>query len=604
MNARSEHRIGRRAVVALAVVGSAWGIAASGVVSTVVERIVLGAAPGPADSVVRWPAKDVDCPAGASLRHADAAGGGRAVMWCESLAGGRPVRHGPYLELYADGTTARQGSYARGRQVGTWVRWAPGGGIETITTLRPGESNRHIPSPEELCPPGTMRHRSFGFDDRRRMWSSCTTPVKQGSPVLTGPYVTWDEEEAPASGGTRYVLREIMNHRNDERHGAHLVFAGPFGREAVVERETFDNGRLEGESQGFYLDGTTREMRHYHEGELDGVRVGYAPDGSERWRVTYERGRRVAAEGDLTVANEPCPESTVPTFSADGKTAFCARRYLHFLERNGPYAVWDEAGRIVESGLYESDEKKKLWIAPEGVALPPEVSDQTLVAEIELFVGDEAYNPDLTPRGDEARAPINIWLRDNDSKEYPHPRTEVRGNLVEVYGLPPGSYYMNVEVDANAANDVQWPGDLVASVDFAVAEREITRRSAPLLYTIHLLAPWDNNQDIPGWRYPCQDPKAVLDGPVRFAWERPPVDSRVAVSYSYRLTRRECDSNAEIEVVDGKTSTPELMLDLPPSRPGEVYEWGVAAWANGKAIGELMTFAGGGYGWSLRFRVP
>jgi hypothetical protein len=76
------------------------------------------------------------------------------------------------------------------------------------------------------------------------------------------------------------------------------------------------------------------------------------------------------------------------------------------------------------------------------------------------------------------------------------------------------------------------------------------------------------------------------------------------VTYSYRLTRRECDSNSEIEVVDGKTAVPELALELPPSRPGELYEWSVAAWADGKAIGQLMTFAEGGYGWSFRFRVP
>ncbi|HET9767014.1 MAG TPA: hypothetical protein VFS60_09205 [Thermoanaerobaculia bacterium] len=312
----------------------------------------------------------------------------------------------------------------------------------------------------------------------------------------------------------------------------------------------------------------------------------------------------LATEGDLRVANEPCPEPSVPTFAADGKSAFCARRYQHFLERTGPYVVWDAAGRVVESGLYESNEKKKLWIAPEGVELPPEVSDQTQVAAIELFVGDEPYSPDRAPRGEDKTDPVHVWFRSNGDMGYPRPRTEIRDNLVEVYGLAPGSYYMEVDVDANASNGVNWPGDLVAALDFSVAEREVTRRPAKLLYTIHLRAPRDNNVEIPGWRYPCKDPQAVLAGPVHFAWERPPVDPAIAISYKNRLTRRECDSNQEIERADGETTVPALTLELPSSRPGELYEWGVSAWAGDKVIGQLMTFAGGGYGWSLRFRVP
>ena len=606
MNAPSRNRVARRAVAALAVVGAAWALSASGVVEVIVQRLALGKAPGPADFVTRLSANDVECPSGTSLRRSDPAPDGRAKLWCETTAALRSVRHGSYIELYPDGSTARQGSYLRGRQVGAWVRWAPAGKAETVTVLRPGESSRHIPEPEELCPPGTTRHRSFGFDDRRRMWSECTAPGtkgKQGKEVLAGPHVTWDEEPAP-DGGTRYVLRDLMTYRDDERHGPHLVFAGPFAREMVVERETYDDGRLVGESRSFFLDGTVRESRNYREGELDGVRVGYAPDGSERWRVTYELGRVLATKGDLTVANEPCPEPSVPTFAADGKSAFCARRYQHFLERSGPYIVWDAEGRVVESGLYESNEKKRLWIAPEGVELPPEVSDQTQVAAIELFVGDEPYSPDRTPRGEEKTDPVHVWFRSNRDMGYPRPRTEIRGNLVAVYGLAPGSYYMEVDVDANTSNDVNWPGDLVAALDFSVTEGEVTRRPAKLLYTIRLRAPRDNDIEIPGWRYPCKDPQAVLAGPVHFAWERPPVDPAIAVSYKYRLTRRECDTNQEIERADGETTVPALTLELPSSRPGELYEWGVSAWAGDKVIGQLMTFAGGGYGWSLRFRVP
>jgi len=402
-SARLKPSIVRRSAIALAIVGAAWSLAASGAVSMVTERIALWVIPGPAAEVVRWSAQDLECPAEASPRRTGASGEGLATVSCEVLVDSRAVRHGPFLELYPDGTTARQGSYAHGMQVGKWVRWAPNGEIETFTSLRVGEASRYIPSPEDLCPSGALHHRFFFYDGpRTTMQSSCTMPAKQAKPALTGPYVTWDEERTP--GGARYALREIITYRDDARHGPHLVFEGPFGHEALVERETYEGGLPEGESRAFFVDGTPRERRTYRHGQLDGIRIGYTPDGRERWRVTYAQGLRVAAEGDLTVAKEACPGSTVPTFSADARMAFCALGDPGFLERNGPYVRWDGDGRVVESGLYENNQKKELWIAPEGVVLPPKVSDQALVAEIELRVGDEAYSPDDTPRRDRSRS--------------------------------------------------------------------------------------------------------------------------------------------------------------------------------------------------------
>lgn len=602
MRARSRAQIVRRLVALIACLVAAWSLAATDVVSRVAELVAaIGTPPGPADAVVRRSADDFECPPGAELRRGEAAGGG-AALWCEAPDGPRSVRQGAYLELYPDGTTARQGSYERGMQVDAWVRWTPGGEVAKLTALVPGEASRFIPNPEDLCPAGATRARSFGFDDRPRMWSSCVAVTAGGARVLQGPYVVWDE--VPGPRGPRYLLREITTYRDDERHGPHLVFEGPFGRESLVERDTYDSGRLEGDSLAFYRDGTPREARHYRHNELDGVRVGYAPDGSERWRVSYAQGRWIAAEGDLTVAGQPCPEPTVPTFSADGRELFCARRQQHFLVREGPFVAWDADGNVEESGLYENDEKKELWAAPVGVELPPKVGDDVQVAEIELRLGDEAYAPDVAARPAGATKPYNIWFRDNRTKKYPYPRTALRDSVVEVYGLPPGSYYMEIDIDANPANQLQWPGDLVAALDFRVSARETTRKPARLLYTLHLLAPRDNDQSIPGWGYPCQDEKAVLAGPVRFAWQRPPLAAGIPLEYVYRLTRRDCDSNREIAAVDTTTFDTEATLDLPPSRPGEHYEWSLAARASGQPVGQLMTFGeGGGYGWSLAFRV-
>jgi hypothetical protein len=238
------------------------------------------------------------------------------------------------------------------------------------------------------------------------------------------------------------------------------------------------------------------------------------------------------------------------------------------------------------------------------VELPPKVSDDVLVADIELLAGTEAYAPDLTERPAGETEPVDIWFRDNVSKKYPHPRTEVRGSVVEVYGLPPGSYYMKVEIDANPSNELQWPGDLTASVDFRVQEREVTRKPAQLLESLHLLAPWDNDKPIPGWRYPCKDAKAVLRGPVRLVWEPPKVAAGMPVEYLYRLVRHECESHRRLEVLDTTVAETAVELDLPPSRPGEMYSWSLAARVDGQAVGQLMTFGeGGGYGWSVSFRV-
>jgi antitoxin component YwqK of YwqJK toxin-antitoxin module len=551
--------------------------------------------------------------------------------------------HGPYLELFPDGSTARQGLYRGGVQVGPWVNWTPEGEVHSLRVLYPGESGRHLPRPEDLCPPGSFRERSRGHDHKRRLWSRCLAENEAGEEVLVGPYVTWNEEPAP-EGGVRYVLRRIAHYQDDELHGPRRLYEGPFGKEVLVEEETFQNGKLEGDSRSFFLDGALREQRFYKDGLLEGKRIGYSLHGSERWRVTYEKDRPVAAEGDLTVDGQPCSENTVPYLSADGREEACARRYTYSIHRHGAFLLRDEAGRIVERGLYNNGWKKELWQAPPGVELPPEVEDDVLVAQVELLVGERTFDELQTPpplpdvwksatlhgetaeqveaeiatlkeREAELQAeqaakylPFDIWFKNNRTKKYPNPRTVVRGGVVEVYGLPPGDYYMKVEIDANRANELQWPGDLFASHDFQVQEGEITRTSAQLLHSLHLLEPWDNDQPLPGAHRPCRAEEAVLArkaGGVRFAWEPPSGEDPTGIEYVYRLTRRNCDPLQVLEVIaDGTTADTTVHFELPPSHRGEVYEWSLVAKRAGRPIGQMMVFSkDGGYGWSVRFRV-
>jgi hypothetical protein len=601
----------------------------------------MGSQPAPDPSkMARWSAEAIECPDGAELARDASPDGERSALWCQLVRGGQVAPHGPYLELYADGSTARQGLYRGGRQVGPWVVWSPAGEVESVRMLWPGEANRFIPRPEDLCPPGTIRDRSRGHDHKRRLWSHCHRLDANGKEVRHGPSVTWDEETA-SGGGTRFALREIEMYQDGERHGPRQVFAGPSGQEALVEEETLEADALEGVSRAFFLDGTVREVRHYAQGQLHGERIGYAPQGGERWRVTYENGQVVATEGDLTVGGQPCPERTVPWVSADGREEACARRYPYSIWRHGPFLVRDGQGQVVERGLYEDNHKAQLWQAPPGVEIPAPVSDDVLVARIELLVGERSY-PALHARWKEAAAPgalaepaaapgasptaafeeeitvrepvpHKIWFRNNRTKKYPHPRTEIRDGVVEVYGLPPGDYYMKVEIDANRANGAQWPGDLISSTDFSVVAGEVTEAAAQLLYTLHMVEPWDNEAPIPGWHRPCRDEAAVLApaaGVLRFAWalpggERSVIEDFSGIEYHYRLTRRLCDPLRDLEVVaEGFTHATQLEVELPPSRRGQIYEWSLVAKRADRPIGQMMAFGDdGGYGWSLRFRV-
>ena len=575
---------------------------------------LASAVPGTAqvapDDVVRPSADYVQCPDATEMTYDEAPDGSRSARWCQMTRGGLVARHGPYLELYADGSTARQGVYLLGVQAGQWASWTPDGRLEQHRILAPGESSRYIPQPEDLCPPGSVRNRSTGHDHKKRMWSKCEAKSDDGESILVGPSVTWDQEMTPQ--GPRYKLRQITHYDDDERHGPNQIFDGHFGRERLVVDETYEAGSLQGESREFYMDGALREQREYVNGRFVDERVAYFADGSERWRIEYDNsGSEVSREGDFTVAGQPCPDRTIPMSTPDGLTDFCGRRSYHFVGKTGPFVERDESGRVVTSGLYKNGEVAELWTAPLGVELPPEVPDDVLVAEIRLMVGDEPYDVLNSPPAEESAAgsdieaepPFKIWFLNNKTRKYPNPRTEVADGVVRVYGLPPGSYYMKTEIDADTSNDLQWPGDLFSSTDFPVRLDEVTQAEALLLHSLRLLEPWDNNEKIPGWGEACTNDDALLPSPVHFRWKPATDDVYGVVEYHYVLSRYSCDPAREQEVIAmGSTTDLLFVADLPRSKPGESYWWTLVAKRNGKAIGQMMTF-GNGYGWNLSFRV-
>ncbi len=578
--------------------------------------LALAAAAAGAQPPSRWSADEMECPGGTDLRRAEAPDGSRSALWCEASRDSQVARHGPYLELYADGTAARQGLYRLGAQAGRWVSWTPEGAVASDRTLMPGESGRHIRQPEDLCPPPSVRRRTFSYDGRHHMNSKCEVTGETGELVMVGPYVRWAEERV--SGGKRYLLRSIMTYDDDGRHGPHRVFEGPFGQEVLVEEETFADGSPDGASRAYYLDGSLRETRWYSGGQFHGERVGYYPGGVERWRIVYDRGRRVETGGDLSVAGVPCPGETVPVTSADGLKEFCARRYLHFLALDGPFLERDEAGRVVESGLHKGGEKVELWQAPPGVELPVEIAGDVLVAEIQLMVGERPFLRSSTPPEDDEAdldalleeppaasetLDFDVWLRHLKTKKYRNPDTRVDDGILKIYGLsPPGGYYMKIEVDAEPSNDLQWPGDLTSSSELEVVPGEVFQGRAQLVYTLHLTEPWDNNEDIPDMSRGCGE-EAVLPGAPRFAW-RPPGEDPAGITYEYKIEVVRCDPFGRLGVAaEGTTPETAVELPLPPSERGQAYSLTLVAKRGGHAIGQLMTFGDGAYGWALRFRV-
>ena len=586
------------------------------------------------EPIVRLTADDFQCPDGTETVQVESPDGRFAAWWCELRQDGQVARHGPYLELYDDGSTYRQGIYVGGVQAGLWVRFSRDGRVERSHAIWPGEAGRFIPQPEDVCPAGTRRRRSTAYDHRRHMQSECFRLDDNGDKVLEGPYIEWDEELT--THGPRYVLRSLMTYEDGERHGPHKVFAGPFRHESLVEDELFVDGRPDGESRAFYLDGGLRELRFYRDGRFDGERIAYYPGGRERWRIVYEDGRAVEKSGDLQVAGEECPGDAVPTSTPDGLELRCARRYLHFEEITGPFVRRDESGRVVQSGLYKNGDKVKLWQSG-GEQLPSAVDADTLVAEITMMLGEAPFSlpsppppaPDPwenaqlqfdNPQDLEAEIArlnalneerlqaeenpvVNIWFRDRRTQKYPSPKTEIVDGRVRVYGLKPGRYYMRVEYDAVRSNPMQYAGDLTSSSEFDVRLGEVTQAEAPLLYSLHLTEPWDNAEPIPGWEAACGEEELLPRRP-RFTWQAPPGEDPDGIEWHAIVRRVGCEPHRKETVFDERTVDTSIELELEPSRRAEAYEFVLIARRGDKAIGELMSFGKkGGHGWSIRFRV-
>jgi hypothetical protein len=175
-------------------------------------------------------------------------------------------------------------------------------------------------------------------------------------------------------------------------------------------------------------------------------------------------------------------------------------------------------------------------------------------------------------------------------------------------GLEPGRYRMHVSIDENAANPRRFPGDFEAQPQFEVTEQGPERLVVDMARLIHLTRPGDNARPLEGMLTSCGTQPAFETprlswGPtarIEFAWE--PIAA--GAEYRVSVTAVSCTQpGLQREVLRTTTGATAVTLSLPPSTVGEQYFFWIAAWRDGRLVGDLYTHDGGTHSWNYRFQV-
>jgi tetratricopeptide (TPR) repeat protein len=175
-------------------------------------------------------------------------------------------------------------------------------------------------------------------------------------------------------------------------------------------------------------------------------------------------------------------------------------------------------------------------------------------------------------------------------------------------GLAPGRYRLHVSIDDNPVNPRRFPGDYEAQLRFEVTERGPERLTVDMVRLIHLTRPGDNARSLEGMLTSCAT-QPVFETPrhswgptarIEFAWEPivPGAEYRVSV------TAVSCSQpDRQREVLREMTGATAVSLSLPPSVGDEQYFFWIAAWRDGRLVGDLYTHDAGTHSWNYRFQV-
>ncbi len=174
--------------------------------------------------------------------------------------------------------------------------------------------------------------------------------------------------------------------------------------------------------------------------------------------------------------------------------------------------------------------------------------------------------------------------------------------------LPPGRYRLHVSIDENPVNPRRFPGDYEAQLRFEVTERGPERLTVDMVRLLHLTRPGDNARSLEGMLTSCAT-QPVFETPrhswgptaqIRFAWD--PVVA--GAEYQVSVTAVSCSQpDREREVLRTMTGATEVTLSLPPSGGDEQYYFWIAAWRDGRLVGDLYTHDAGVHSWNYRFKV-
>jgi tetratricopeptide (TPR) repeat protein len=175
-------------------------------------------------------------------------------------------------------------------------------------------------------------------------------------------------------------------------------------------------------------------------------------------------------------------------------------------------------------------------------------------------------------------------------------------------GLAPGRYRLHVSIDENPVNPRRFPGDYEAQHRFEVTERGPERLTVDMVRLIHLTRPGDNARSLEGMLTSCAT-QPVFETPrhswgptaqIEFAWD--PIVA--GAEYRVSVTAVSCSQpDRQREVLREMTGATAVTLALPPSVGDEQYFFWIAAWRDGRLVGDLYTHDAGVHSWNYRFQV-
>ena len=207
---------------------------------------------------------------------------------------------------------------------------------------------------------------------------------------------------------------------------------------------------------------------------------------------------------------------------------------------------------------------------------------------------------DARPVTEVTRAAPSFWFRNEDTGEEAREAVAAfEGNRFVVRGLRPGKYGVQVTIDANDANSVNRPGDYYSWTLFQVDKQGKARIDVQLSRILHLLAPVDNNDTLPGWEEEGCEPAATVPKDVSFRWE--PLGQQT--EYAYEIRTIPCPYKDLGVVASGATKETSVGLALPSSAADQFYLMTLRGLHENRHVGILMTWGPNFLAWDYRFRV-